>query len=686
MHALLFAWALAAQAQELVVQPFLQEASPTAVWVVWETDAGDESVVEWGATEALGQSTSGTAREGKDGSRLHDVHLTGLTPGSRVHYRVRTGEATSPIRAFTPPALASAEAPFTLVAVSDMQRSAADPEKWGEIVTDGIVATLADGDVDRLDSEIAFVMVAGDLVESGHDYPQWAEHFFAPAAELFSRVPVYPVPGNHEDDTPYFFSYFHLPDNGSPGFEEHWWWLDHGNVRVVGLDSNGAYWSTTQQDWLFDTLTDACTDPDIDFVFAQLHHPHHSELWTPGNSPFTATIITLLEEFTADCGKPSVHFFGHTHGYSRGASGEHRHLMVNVATAGGAIDRWGEHPQQDYPEYTVSTDDWGFVAVDVTAGDDPSFALTRYTRGNRDALVENAVADTVVIRRDDQPPATPVPSGARGEGIAADCFTLRGGPFVDPDGDAHGASEWQIARTCGDFSEPLWSAWRQDRNVYHGVDRQAGDDLEDEVLTRAVSNGAFCWRVRYRDAGLTWSAWSEPVPFTVGGFRHTQNLFGDDDLGRPLADAHAQTLPIGLHADAIAAGAHAWFKARLLGPDDDTPTALLVFRDADGAETGRAEPTFMRSDAGFLAHHDHLVPVGTRAIDVRVTTATGTFLDALSLTLGPPEPIDCDPAPAHVETPPTGCGCGGGTPTPLWILAAAAVLRRRASPPRADPA
>ena len=175
-------------------------------------------------------------------------------------------------------------------------------------------------------------MIPGDLVSDGRVYAQWASQFFDPAKGLLAEVPVYPVPGNHEQDAQAFFDYFHLPDNGSAGFEEHWWWHDVGNVRMIGLDSNGLYGNQTQLEWLQGTLDATCEDETIDFVFAQLHHPHQSELWTPGNVPFTGRVIEALEAFSSDCGKPSIHFFGHTHGYSRGASQDHQHLMVNVAS------------------------------------------------------------------------------------------------------------------------------------------------------------------------------------------------------------------------------------------------------------------------------------------------------------------------------------------------------------------
>ena len=131
-----------------------------------------------------------------------------------------------------------------------------------------------------------------------------------------------------------------LPKNGSSGYEEHWWYKDNSNVRIIGLNSNYQFRISEQLIWLDSLLDSTIIDDKIDFVFAQLHHPHHSELWTPGNTNFTGEVISLLEEFTEISNKPSIHFYGHTHGYSRGESRDHQHLMINVATAGGAIDYW----------------------------------------------------------------------------------------------------------------------------------------------------------------------------------------------------------------------------------------------------------------------------------------------------------------------------------------------------------
>jgi len=76
----------------------------------------------------------------------------------------------------------------------------------------------------------------------------------------------------------------------------------------------------------------------------------------------------MMQAFSEVCVKPTIHFFGHTHAYSRGQSRDHDHLWVNVAASGGNIDYWGELSNADSDELIVSQDEYGFVMVEVTAG------------------------------------------------------------------------------------------------------------------------------------------------------------------------------------------------------------------------------------------------------------------------------------------------------------------------------
>ena len=138
------------------------------------------------------------------------------------------------------------------------------------------------------------------------------------------------------------------------------------------MDTNEEYQNKTQLSWLDDLLARTKENEEIDFVFAQMHHPHKSELWLDGEEDYTGQIVKKLEAFSTETGKPSIHFFGHTHGYSRGQSRDHKHLWINVASAGGSIDNWGEFAQQNYDEFTVTQDEYGFVMVEVNPNDGDS--------------------------------------------------------------------------------------------------------------------------------------------------------------------------------------------------------------------------------------------------------------------------------------------------------------------------
>jgi hypothetical protein len=512
-------------AQTIKVQPYLQDASPHSIYILWESDSLSESTVEWGLTDALGNATSGTAQNSVGDAVIHEVKLENLERFTKYYYRVITGNTISEIYHFKTPPFASDQESFRIIAMSDMQRDGAFPNKFHEIVHDGIIEYLDNESGEALTDKLALVMIPGDLVVTGTTYSQWEEHFFDPAHGLFNHVPVYPVPGNHEQNSIYYFQYFRMPENGTSGFEEHWWHKDYGNVRIIGLDSNNPFANQEQLDWLDTVLNTTCDADSIDFVFVQLHHPHKSELWTPGESDYTGDVIEKLEQFSTDCGKPSIHFFGHTHGYSRGNSRDHKHLWINAATAGGAIDRWGEWPQFDYDEFSVSQDEYGFVSVEVTDGINPTVVVKRISRGNQDNLLENEITDSVTIRLNPSTVNTPVPVHPIDVEIAPECVELNASSFSSPNPMAlHGQSHWQVSIHPNDFSAPVAESWKNFENWYFEENTQEGDDLSDEKIAGLAENTSYWWRVRFRDRELNWSEWTAPAGFTTGASIASPNL------------------------------------------------------------------------------------------------------------------------------------------------------------------
>ena len=246
----------------------------------------------------------------------------------------------------------------------------------------------------------------------------------------------------------------------------------------------------------------------------QLHHPFKSELWIPGEEDFTGKIVKLLEKFSTKTGKPSIHFFGHTHGYSRGQSKDHKHLWVNVASAGGSLDNWGEFEGRDYDEFTVTQDEYGFVMITVDPNDnDPKFTLKRISRGNEDRFRANEMRDSLTIYKKERKPNSPKPVSPNNETVQLTGTVLKATDFKSPFNKAfHAASNWQLA-TDSKFTKPIMDSWKQYENWYYKVNRQKEDDLTDEKTDLLSPNTTYYWRVRYRDQNLNWSDWSETSTF-----------------------------------------------------------------------------------------------------------------------------------------------------------------------------
>ena len=500
--------------QSFTIKPYLQNASPTSIVIMWEFSSYSNSVVEWGESNLLGNTDAVIYEFTHYPSCLFTAQINNLQPNTTYYYRVKNQSVVSSIYSFVTPSVSMDNNSTTMIAMSDMQMDSRYPLKFKE-VNDAIINYFQENYEGPIAQNLDLVLIPGDLVKTGSNYNHWKDHFFFQSQVLFSQVPFYPVLGNHEENSNFYFQYMNLPQNGTQGFEEHWWYKDYSNVRIIGLNSNSEYQISEQINWLDNILNMTILDDNIDFVFAQLHHPHHSELWTPGNTDFTGEVIQLLESFTLNSGKPSIHFYGHTHGYSRGESRDHEHLMVNVATAGGAIDYWDEWPQKDYSEYSISQDEWGYVLIDVTAGDDPSFNLKRLSLGDANNSKYNSVEDSILVRLNNLPPETPMCISPNSlDSVDVNKIIFQSSEFNDLE-DEHGGTQWQISTSCLDFSSPIIDEWMQYQNIYRDINLNNVNNLTNKIFVGLQSNMNYCWRVRYRDKGLKWSEWSEPTSFNT---------------------------------------------------------------------------------------------------------------------------------------------------------------------------
>ena len=115
------------QSQIILLGPYLQDANPNSIHVMWETSLGQESLVEYGLTASLGSSASGSSALSFGVFQVHDTKIDGLLPNTRYYYRVKTQAAISPIYDFVTPPNPSSEKSFNIVAMSDMQQDSQHP-------------------------------------------------------------------------------------------------------------------------------------------------------------------------------------------------------------------------------------------------------------------------------------------------------------------------------------------------------------------------------------------------------------------------------------------------------------------------------------------------------------------------------------------------------------------------------
>ena len=126
---------------DIVVQPYLQNATSNSMHILWETDSDSQSIVEWGISPFLTEISIGSSFLNYGNSKIHTVELIDLVPSTRYYYRVVVGnyESYSDLYNFITPPEPSSEADFRIVAMSDMQQDGSNPNKFNEIVHDGVI-------------------------------------------------------------------------------------------------------------------------------------------------------------------------------------------------------------------------------------------------------------------------------------------------------------------------------------------------------------------------------------------------------------------------------------------------------------------------------------------------------------------------------------------------------------------
>jgi hypothetical protein len=332
----------AATAQKLTRGPYLQWVTGGTIVVAWDQDAPSTPEVRYGLQQPLSQVSTSSAS-----GTHHEVTLSGLQAGSIYTYAVYQGNkklsAELSFRSAPPPS-----APFRFLAFGDTRSDHVEHQKQVYAMT--------------LEQDVGFYVNTGDLVASGDVQSDW-DTFFTVEYPLISYVPLFPVIGNHDEDSgDYSLFAKHFVIKGSSPAPEAYYAFSYGNSRFVVLDSHvhvdpwylcilqgklyDGCFKAGQLNWLKQELQQADADPAILHIFILIHiGPYSSKQGRAGN----AQMRELLPLFKTH--KVTLILSGHDHYYERGTSGNG---IPYVITGGGGAPIYAIGAPSPQP-HTVAT-------------------------------------------------------------------------------------------------------------------------------------------------------------------------------------------------------------------------------------------------------------------------------------------------------------------------------------------
>lgn len=225
-----------------------------------------------GVTQQVGHTFVMASTFDTVGTRIHEVHVCGLSTGTTYWYKVGGPGAWSEVYDYaTAPAKGTTEAwSFAVTGDSRNNRDNAWPISQRRI----------------RDRGVALQVFSGDAVFIGALQTDWEEFFGATdgdfgISDLHARVAFMPSNGNHDALAVNYVGQFAVPQEVTPGERgqgEEWYSFDYGNAHFVVLNDtvlDNAVLAGAQGTWLDADLR--AVDRDVTpWVFAVHHRPFYT--------------------------------------------------------------------------------------------------------------------------------------------------------------------------------------------------------------------------------------------------------------------------------------------------------------------------------------------------------------------------------------------------------------------------
>lgn len=159
--------------QNILINPYLQNVSSSSIVIMWEVDQNENGYVEWGTSENFGNTTDATSQNSESGNYILTATLNQLNPNTKHYYRIVSGNTYSEMYSFYTENTTNNEASTKMIAMSDMQLDGSYPNKFYEVVHDGILTYVENKFGGEVNESIDLILIPGDLVDNGLSYNQW---------------------------------------------------------------------------------------------------------------------------------------------------------------------------------------------------------------------------------------------------------------------------------------------------------------------------------------------------------------------------------------------------------------------------------------------------------------------------------------------------------------------------------
>jgi hypothetical protein len=284
-------------------QPYIQNVMPTSATIMWESDFGEAGKVNYGTSDALGNTVTATVTPSGANTYIYKAILPSLQESTFYYFRAIMGNDSS-------------KTLQTLKTATTNTNTSFKVGIWGDSHNFNPFSSMASYLVNTLRPD--FCVTTGDITTNNGNVYSDLENVFIPVVLgiIGTKVPFYEGFGNHDVSNGNLIRGFVAQPstyNSDPAAVSGSYAYIYGNSVFITIDWNRYSADLAPNGWL-ETFLKSDVSKNATFRFIFIHCPPFIERWQGAEQEFVKTNIPLLSK---KYGVNAV-FSGHMHGYERG--------------------------------------------------------------------------------------------------------------------------------------------------------------------------------------------------------------------------------------------------------------------------------------------------------------------------------------------------------------------------------